>query len=277
MKKILSITLAVAFIFAAMSISVFADEKCVGITCDVCNKIGCDDHVEHVVGNNGDSTITHKQGYTDGVDGFTSETGSHNITINFDKGNTNAGTSGGGDANSVIVHKYAVDIEYNDLMIDMTEILDVADGVKDEITNFKYVWDVTNHEYVVVKNANSTSDKNVAEIAGYKASHTMDAYKVINHSDLKIKFTDEAKTTSGKNYKLNLSSSVGTTAQTVDKAYVGTGASVSEGPDGSEWVVITATPTDENDWLDVVNAWGANNEQGACVIGTLTITITPYT
>ena len=273
MKKVLSIALAVAFIFAAMSISVFAAKQ--GIVGTVTgggpgtNSVGSNAHL----GNYKDG-LTEEQ-FNHGM------SGTHEITINFDKGSTGTGTSDGG-TNSVIEHRYAVDVEYNNLVINMVEILDRADGTDDTVA-YKYVWDVNTHAYVMIDNAGNVLEDdpaNNSEPVDYAEGYTMDAYRVINHSDLAIKYTDALSFVDDKDYAVTLTSSIDpvvggvVTEGTVNVTKAAVGAATCS-PSSTTYNTITATPKTNKTWLDVVNAWGANNAEGNCVIGTLTITITP--
>ena len=320
MKKVLSIALAVAFIFAAMSISVFAANPTL---CAECQK-----NPQHVVGHKfvNQETGEHYGDYRDGVeeDEFTSATGSHDITISFDRtvsGGGEGGGEGGGTSSTpetVIVHKYAVDVEYKALVINMAEILDnqkntvaqvTVNGTQKDVTSYKYVWDVNAHKYVLVAvvpdGADTDTDPDEVVVSNnednYAGAYTIDAYKVINHSDLAIHYKDDASPSDNaiENY-LSLDTNIETISGyntngevsgfvTVEKATAGLGEGVGEATaspaEDNVYVKLIAKPAANNEttdidddtytWLDVVNAWGSENEQDNFVIGTLTITIVP--
>ena len=284
MKKILSIALAVAFIFAAMSISVFAANP----TPEICETCG----TRHVVGH---TATPHHNNYLDGEDNIPANAkGTHDITIKFGSSTANGGTDSSigstNDDDSVIHHKYAVDILYNDFVIDMTKILDTqnnidvnVEGTPVQYKPIEYVWDVNTHKYVligeIVADPNNPSNAPVTQILTdtNDTSYEMIAYKVVNHSDLPIQYKDEIVDPKIPD-ALTLTTTLNGATDTVNRAKAGVGNDEgSPAISAHDWIKITAKPAGDKHWIDVVNAWGANNDYDEFVVANLVVTITPAT
>lgn len=234
MKKILSCVLAIALVFSLMSMTVFADTT------------------KNVVGTHGVNNTL--------ADGKTSPNGetNANVTVSF------VGNSAGEDGKT-IENRYAIDITYNDLIIDLSDITLSGSAAT------KIVWDVNNHYYVPA----DADDNVVADDTG-DAPLTIEAFQITNHSDLPINYTASyAAETNTSALSVVLSNA--STQVSVASAKAGTYDAVA--PEAGTaatgvWETLTATPagTDAT-WLDTVNALSAAGVATDAKIGTITVTI----
>ena len=243
MKKLISCVLAVALVFSLMGVSVFAGDKKLPFQ---------GEGIYDVIGTNGDQATDTQNSYKDGADTIdSSKTASGDVTVNFNTGSSSTDTN-------VIIDKYAIDIEYKDLIIDLTDI----DTTEDE-KKYTFVWDVNVHKYVQI-------DENGTVVDSVKLDndYVIDAYQVINHSSLPIYYKgvltpDDAKPDS---ITLTLSDS---TSQKLDRVVPAEDGGNGTVVKSANWHTITASSTD---WLTTINQLAAVYGLDDNVIGTITVT-----
>lgn len=264
MKKFLSIFLAVAFVFSAMCMSVLATNPA-----HPSNSSDVKQGTYSVVGNAADGKT--KGDYTDGLEQIDEKSAKGDITVDFTK--DSAGT---GDDTEIFEHRYAVDIVYSDLIIDLEGLTKGDNG-----TTYKFVWDVNQHSYVkvdattneVVENTNNAMDK--AEIKIEKA------FQLINHSDQSIYYKAEVSVDNGHTSYLNLGIDTSNNVSingSVDMATIGSyNTNTSEWAKGEakEGTAHTIIATPDVSWIDAINQLidAKNEATGTLKVGALTITI----
>lgn len=280
MKKILSCVLAIALVFSLMSMTVFASDTHPTPKHD--GTAGGPFAVVGTHGQNGD--------LTDGVD-FNNATGSgtSDITVNFNgqvDGDGDGQGGGNGGTNSTIINKYAIDITYKALVIDLTEIpndkqITTTSGHTYTVTT-TYTWDVNNYVYVpVVKTEPAVEAEDEAEVEAATVLTDpitiTDAYYITNHSDLPVYYKSALTNTYDTSMTMTLKDTYGDTATgagfyMVDRATAGTYVSESDINPGSarngKTHYIEATPA--TDWLTTINELAATVSNGDAV-GSITI------
>ena len=159
MKKFLSIFLAVAFVFSAMCMSVLAASAGEEHPTDKNHDGSAADF--WVVGKQDPDSDDLNKGVTD-FNENTSVKSDVKINFNTSANSTGTGTTGTGNA---IEERYAIDIVYSELIIDLTDIDTNTDG--NDGDDYKYVWDVNKHEYVMVKTDNTVVYIDVCAVIEY--------------------------------------------------------------------------------------------------------------
>lgn len=235
MKKFLSCVLAIALVFSLMSMTVFAATT------------------KNVVGTHGVNNAL--------KDGVTSPDGNTNadVTVSF------VGNSTGEDGKT-IENRYAIDITYNDLIIDLSDIT-----LSNSALAKKIVWDVNNHYYVPA----DADDKVVEDDTG-NAPLTIEAFQITNHSDLPINYTASyaaEANTSALSVVLSHAATQVPVASATAGTYDATTPVAGTATTGT-WETLTATPAGTGaTWLDTVNALSAAGVATDAKIGTITVTI----
>lgn len=273
MKKILSIFLAVAFVFSAMCMSVLAGDMDYP-TEGKAPTAGSYD----VIGNHGDfndpTSDNYSQSseklYLDGDENLTDKGLTADVHLQFNKKENDEYTE-----ESIMQNRYAVDIEYWDLVIDLGEVI-TSTTVG---TTYSYIWNVNTYEYDLVDSAG-----NVIEPSDdtHKDPYEIQAFQVTNHSDMPIYYSTTTSLTGAADENMDLSpvnanGTVGAavaavyTYTTTDGATTATKAEETGKPTTGSVESIRATP--KTDWLTAVNNLVGKVESGA-VVGSMTVTIT---
>ena len=270
MKKFLSIFLAVAFVFSAMCMSVLADKTHPGADAIVAGE------QYWVVG---------QQGKDDSLDnGVTDPSGntSANITVNF-----NDHQNGNADPESTIHNRYAIDITYGSLIIDLTNITAV-DG-NNATDTIEFVWDVNKHMYVPY---NSETGVATNPVETYEIVIN-EAFYLTNHSDLEIYYTPEVEVATNYNtiLQLQIRSAIANVTDSdnpgtfmIQRATAGDYSTGANGlaTNGIAHDIValpaaTGATGTQADWLAVINSLSAtltdDEIAGGAVIGTLTINV----
>ena len=286
MKKFLSCVLAMALVFSLMSVTVFASD-----THPTPKHDGTAGGPFAVVGTHGQNNDL-----SDGAD-FNNATGSgtSDITVNFnaqvDGDGDNQG-GGNGGTNSTIINKYAIDITYKALVIDLTEIpnkkqINTTSGHTYTVTT-TYTWDVNNYVYVPnVKTEPAVEPGDEAEVEAatvLKDPITIaDAYYITNHSDLPVYYKSALTNTYSTAMTMTLKDTASDKATgagfyMVDRATAGTYVSESDITPGDarngKTHYIEATPA--TDWLTTINELGGTVSNGDPV-GSITINFSATT
>ena len=295
MKKLISCLLAVLLVCSVMSMNVFADNT-------------------PVVGNHGGNDINNGVNEEDFPGTNPNGSSSADVTVNFGQTTDSNGTTNnpGDDNNSVIVHKYAVDITYGSFLLDLTNLqlgkdTNGTDGIQDD-EKLYMVWDVNTHKYVLcfaTTDAEGVITYTPADIGGQNDATTEDdvaadilqtpvklpGYVTItNHSDLSVNSKVEIAPDGDKTrISWAIAEEVAATAdrdtgadsynadktvvnQLIGKAVAGSNGGNGEATNGTTYN-FTATPTDTDGWLGVIGNFINNNQ--AAKIGTITVTIEP--
>lgn len=273
MKKFLSIFLAVAFVFSAMCMSVLA-----GKTHPGAEAIESGEQY-WVVGEQG------KDGnLNNGVEaGKFPETGvDADVSLNFT--HTTKTDENGNTINSknVIEHRYAIDITYSDLVINLGDVITkVTEGGTTESYEYFYRWNVNTYQYDLVDSQGNLIEIDPEENTelNLNQKHTFNAFTITNHSDQKIYYKAQADLEKNQTAKANMVLIADTAADAyVDKATVTSkaadGATTTAGAPGtSAMQTLSVTPAAGLDWLTVVNNLMAANITEETVVGTLTVTV----
>lgn len=281
MKKILSIVLSVALVLSLFGVNVLAAEN------DLVNPVteagGYD-----VVGSHGGSSANPTPSIDNGVSTIPGGAGANaQITVNFNDDNENGGSGGGTTGNSSIQNRYAIDITFTDLVIDLTNIGRTDTNSDGSITSadapadIVYVWDVNKHVYIPHKEVGGElqPDDSYTPAENDAAVIINNAFYVTNHSDLEIYYTPALD---GVNSLLKMSIRNGLTGGDqsgvtfcVDRATAGTYTNSSTIVEGSATNGmphnIETIPANDSDWLTVLNNLQHDIENNAQV-GLLTIT-----
>ena len=275
MKKILSCVLAIALVFSLMSMTVFAVEA------DVVDTTPSQDN--NVIGTHGGPN-----GLANGVDSFPNTTGGADITVNFNDDDPND-TDGDGETDSTITNKYAIDITYAELVIDLTDIPSeqevIVNGVPTPVT-VNYVWSVDDHIYVAQYTDNAdnvvTPDTTVANTNPITIAN---AFMITNHSDLAIWYAPALNLDANKVQSMNMYFTNDTTEVTtgnfmIRKATAGTfnedGSVKTPGAEADgKYHNIVARPT--TDWVITINNMTAAAVANGDVIASLVVTFSPST
>ena len=278
MKKFLSIFLAVAFVFSAMCMSVLA--------ASLTGK-------QHVVGSQGES-----DSIDNGVSSWTENDLKNNkadITVSFnDKEESTNGST------STIHNRYAIDITYGSLIIDLTNIK--ATAANSTAEKIEFVWDVNKHMYVPCTTTNGTVTTTTPDENEKYEIVIENAFSITNHSDLEIYYAptvsvnDTYKDIIGLSIRTDLTKAEDYNANTdttepslfrVDRAVAGTYVDGTNDTAGSATNGIahdivalpaaTGATGTQADWLAVINSLSAtltdDEIAGGAVIGTLTINV----
>jgi hypothetical protein len=279
MKKFLSCVLALALVFSLMSVTVFATDSH-----PTTNHDGTAGSFA-VVGTHGQNN-----NLNDGV-GFNDASGSgtSDITVNFngqvDGDGDNQG-GGNGGTNSTIINKYAIDITYKALVIDLTEIpndkqITTTSGRTYTVTT-TYTWDVNKYVYVpVVTTEPAVEDEDEAEVEAATVLTDpitiADAYYITNHSDLPVYYKSALTNTYDTSMTMTLKNTdddaeTGAGFYMVDRATAGTYVSDTNITPGSarkgKTHYIEAAPV--TDWLTTINELASTVSNGDAV-GSITI------
>lgn len=283
MKKLISCLLAVALVFSLMGVSVFA-----GTTAHPNNQNPSSNEVTAgtqywVVGAQDDNSDDIGKGVT----GF-GETGvTADVNVNFKYNATTEDVNGNPveDTFNVIESRYAIDIVYKDLTLDLgtltTTETHTAQGTIREVT-YKFVWDVNTHKYVMV---NAETNEVVYDgVTNVNQSIDIDqevviknAFYIINHSDKAIDYTADIAVVGYSNVLyLGIDSAEDTDldTQTIAKCFVDA-SGVSSGAQNTDATTahnIVATP--KTDWITTVGALHAQGNDKTKV-GTITIKVLP--
>lgn len=270
MKKILSIILASAMLIALMGTTVLAG------TATIPDDKNVTKGTEYwVVGKQGETGTL-----ADGV-GDPNGSATANIKINFNKGDNTTGTGDGTGHGEAIEERYAIDIEFGALLIDLTNITMPDSAGKAEkaegVETYKFVWNVKTYTYEFVgidstgKVVNTT---NPLEATIPSTALSTDAFKIINHSSMPIQYTatlyNNVSTQITMGFEADLS-----IPTPVERTLVG-----ATEPKAGNMHTIQATPV--TNWLDVINnlaangAYAGNGGTSKGEIGTITVTIEAY-
>ncbi len=232
MKKFLSIFLAVAFVFAAMCLSVSAA-------------------AEHVIGSQGE---TSPGGVGNGVTSWSESNVQNNeqdITINFESRN----------GQSIIENRYAIDITYSELIVDLSNI--------EENNNITYQWDVNKHVYIPSANEDTVNNSTIT---------IENAFYITNHSDLEIYYTPILTNNQSSLMTMTIKGVTDSDSDKffmVERAMAGTYRAENDVTEGSAQNgaahKIEIVPYNSMGWLAVINQLGQNQVANGAVIGTLTI------
>lgn len=236
MKKFLSCVLAMALVLSLMSTTVFADDT------------------KNVVGTFGGGDID------DGLTSFTDENvanNTHEITVNF----TASTDNGGQQTGTTMEDRYAIDITYSDLVIDLTQMKTNVET--DEYLDVKYIWDVNIHEYVIIDGEGNTitKDDNSGDV---NTAIQINAFMITNHSSKPIYYKGELVNEVSSCMNMDFEST-NIKNQEVGRATVG---SATYGPQE----VIAASPLADETWLDAINGLLDSGKQTGSTIGSITVT-----
>jgi hypothetical protein len=282
MKKFLSIVLSVALVLSLFGMNVLAAEN------DLVNPV-TEAGSYDVVGSHGGSGGNPTPSIDDGKSEIPGGAGANaQITVNFHDDNGNGGSGDGTTGNSSIQNRYAIDITFTDLVIDLTNIGRTDTNSDGSITSEEapadivYVWDVNKHVYIPHKrgaDGKLQPDDSYIPAANKAAVIINNAFYVTNHSDLEIYYTPSLSSVNSL-----LSMSIRNTLTTedqagktfrVDRATAGTytnsttfveGAATDGMPHNIETI-----PANDSDWLTVLNNLQSDIENNAQV-GLLIIT-----
>ena len=294
MKKFLSCVLAMALVFSLMSVTVFAGDAKLPVA-------GAGQY--DVIGTQGDTTDT-SISYQDGVTDFDNKTVGADVGVNFGTTTTTDPDSGETtttvNTNNVIEHRYAIDILYKELVFDLTKLTPtevIPDPENPEETverTYKFVWDVTQHTYVMVEVIDGVPGEVVdpndqTNDALTDAEVTIEgAFQVINHSDLVVNYS--AAIAVSNDYASVLDLSIGTKGTvnvptTEIRACVATMVDDDGDPlTAPTWEAGTEQPgtahtiiaTPDADWATTISALAVAGVAGTAqvTVGSITITVT---
>ena len=267
MKKFLSCVLAMALVLSLMSTTVFA--------------------AENVVGTFGGGVID--DGKT--IDQFGEGKTSAEIKVNFN-GNKDSDSDGDDDTTdpeSTIENRYAVDITYVELVIDLTNIDDkVVDTTTSQVVPnvaVKYVWNVNTHRYEKQYfEGNSDTPMDPTATKTFEPSNDpvviKDSFQITNHSDLAIWYiptlSPNAKAVQMTMYLYDTEDTAtddNGVEQIVEKATAGVDGAVGTATNGVMHEIYTS-PT--ANWVETINALSRATATNGDVIGQVLIKITPY-
>ena len=273
MKKFLSIFLAVAFVFSAMCMSVLAGDMDYP-TEGKAPTAGSYD----VIGNHGDfndSTSDNysqssEKSYLDGDENLTDKGLIADVHLQFNKKENDEYTE-----ESIMQNRYAVDIEYWDLVIDLGEVI-TSTTVG---TTYSYIWNVNTYEYDLVDSAGTVIEPSEDT---HKDPYEIKAFQVTNHSDMPIYYSTTTLLTGNAADNMNLSPvhANGTVDAAVAVEYEYTTANdtieatqVEDTGKATKGDIEYIQATPKTDWLTAVNNLVGKVESGA-VVGSMTVTIT---
>ena len=177
MKKFLSILLAAAMLVAVFGVNVLAATEPHPVSPNTHDGSAKEYWVIGEQGKNSDIDNGRTEAEFNAPVGVTS-----NINVNFNV-NT-SGTPGVGDGNAV-EERYAVDINYWDLVVDLTNLETTIDSGSNAGT-YKYVWDVNTHTYVLLNTADENADTSGAAVELGNAPLYIDAFQIVNHSSKSV-------------------------------------------------------------------------------------------
>lgn len=286
MRKFLSILLAAAMLVAVFSVSVLAapkiehpnkvtttpwDPTAIDVPANVkYSLIGSQEDVDP--GDPGDPE--------NGKPTFDPTAVKSNIKVNF---GVNGGSGDGVGQGGAIEERYAVDIEYWALIVDLTKLeTGIPDGLGGEV-EYKYVWNVDTHKYVLLKQDNTVAPNDAVETLALVPLYT-DAFQITNHSSKEIYYT--AKVTSQlneTNVPMLMSLTKGadgktdwatpeSSVETVDRTVAG--AATNEVAKGDKHCIKSLPDTDKT-WVDVINGMEKHVVNDAN-IGALTIKVAMF-
>lgn len=281
MKKFLSCVLAMALVFSLMSMTVFAatyDYPAGG-------KVTAPGDYD-VIGTHGTPDVN------DGADvgSFTQGSLSSDINVNFNVSDNNGNTGAAG--NNTIVHKYAIDITYAELIFDLTKTQTTVtvDGTPETVYQ---VWDVNTHTYVECYWDEATAKyKTIADaIADPSVEVTTEivepltvenAFKVTNHSDLGVTYAVSLTNEKSANLKFKFTYNDGIQDQEIDEVAgvvtvsdtdidaVLSGTAAVDSP----VYALTVSPA-TGDWNDTINALHPAAGTATFKVASITITVKP--
>ena len=276
MKKFLSCVLALALVFSLMSVTVFAAADEFDPHPNTTKPKG--EITYNVVGNEATGNTTDDGSYTDG-DTSANGSASADVTINFEK--TIGDGQGGTTTVDIRENRYAVDITYQSLVIDLGRVVEIKDA-QQQAVEYSYIWNVNTYSYDLVANNNTvvTENGNV-NVNGLtvdvdKDYVITDAFTISNHSDRQIYYVASIADDGANNDGLITftlvrdAEDVATlTEKKVDAVNVGDNA-----PKTSA-VTIKAAPAGDTNWLNVINSLTEKQIATGSSVGTITVTITP--
>ena len=282
MKKFLSCVLALALVFSLMSMTVFAGDAKLP---DGTNVTAAGQY--DVIGTHGDKADT-STSHDDGVTSFVEKgvTGDLNVSFVYE---TEEDVEGGGTTtveHNILEHRYAIDIVYKDLILDLGQLTTttiVKEGnVTEEIT-VKFVWDVNAHAYVMVNTKTNEivndGDINTEDAVTAKDEVVLEkAFYIVNHSDKDIDYTASITVSDYEDVlKLGIDTANATNLATttidrctVDASGVSSGA-INEDGDVEAHDII-ATPV--TDWATTISSLAAS-AQTKVKVGTIEIKVVP--
>ena len=286
MKKFLSCVLALALVFSLMSMTVFAGDELHPNLQDPSSNTVAGDTPYQVVGTQGDKAGT-STSHNDGVTSFVEKgvTGDLNVSFVYE---TEEDVEGGGTTTverNILEHRYAIDIVYKDLLLDLGQLTTttiVKEGdVTEEIT-VKFVWDVNKHAYVMVNTETNEivndGDTNTEDtVTAADEVVLADAFYIVNHSDKDIDYTAHIAVS---DYEAVLNLGIDTANArdlatttiarcTVDASGVSSGAINNDGATAHD---IIATP--DVDWATTISSLAAS-AQAKVKVGTIEIKVVP--
>lgn len=270
MKKILSIILASAMLIALMGTTVFAGEA------ELPGDWNVTAGTKYWVVGTQDKTDTLADGVTTPDGNATA-----NIKINFNKGDNTTGTGGGTGHGEAIEERYAIDIEFGALLIDLTTITmpDPAGKAEavDGVATYKFVWNVKTYtyEFVGVDSTGQVVDTtNPLEATAPSTALSTEAFKIINHSSMPIQYT--AILNNSVSSQITMAFKADLSIPTlVERTLVGA-------TDPAEGAMHTIQATPATNWLDVINslatdgAYAGNGGFSEGEVGTIVVTIAAY-
>ena len=276
MKKFLSCVLAMALIFSLMSVTVFAGtELHPNLDADKNNDVAITPGTQYSAVGNHAAPNGEQNNYTDGVEKFGPQGATSDVSVSFNH------TTEDGEGNivetDILIHRYAFDIEYKELVINLGDVITTTTGSSGSY-DYHYQWNVNTYQYDLVGQNGEIIDPETVQTLDLDAPYVFDAYKLYNHSDKSISCAAVADL--GKNSVANANM---TLVPTVASVEVGPATATVKNDDGSiatqgrftdiNYQTLTATPN--ADWLTTVNNLIAGGISQETVVGTLTLTITP--
>lgn len=278
MKKLISCLLAVLLVCSLMSMNVFAATTTT--TPGTTNAVGTRPE------ENGD--------FNDGVTDFEDTDIKADVGVSFGETTTTDPETGESvtTGKNVLEHRYAIDIVYKALIFDLSDLNQQTVTTQDpnaaQEKEYRFVWDVTNHTYVMVEVIDGELQETPVDPEDPAFTDTAieitDAFQVINHSDLPVEYSAGIEVSSQYESVLNLGiasageTTLGTqtinacqaTATTENGVTTWTPATQQEG----DAYTIYATP--DNNWAETIGALVVAGQLATqnVTIGSLTITVT---
>lgn len=295
MKKLISCLLAVLLVCSLMSMNVFAAEDRTHPNKDAVVA----DQPYWVVGNQGANKDTNDS-INDG-DADPNGSASADINVNFGQPTDEDVDSDGTDPDNTIgkgetiVNRYAVDIVYGELILDLTNLDFTPDYIveddemvenPDKDKEYFLVWDVNKYEYVLCTQNDDDTYTPVDKVET-DADESADLLKtpftvtggvqIINHSDLAVATQVSLPNTNQITWSVQGATETGNTViEEVAKATAKVGTTPGSPAEGTQYSFV-ATPN--TGWADVIAQFmnGASNStvDGTTVTvgGTITVTI----
>ena len=293
MKKLISCLLAVLLVCSLMSMNAFA--------VDLGKTTTGDSYI--IVGD-----PSNEGNINEGV-GEDLANGSSNadITVNFGQPGDNNNTNGGnGVANGgIIVNRYAVDITYGELILDLTSLDFTTDPTnpdydEDTDTDYYMVWDVNDHKYVLCTKSvvegvvtynpvDADDDGDITDNLPQEEADILNTpftvtggVTITNHSDLSVNTELTLDTANNGDLTWTITTENGNAnttpedankyTETIAKAEAGIGDAPGRATDGATYKFVASPATTmANGWLDVIG--NLLNGTSSVTVGTVYVTI----